>query len=234
MVIAKVLSGFLFFSGTFAYADAPRSVLVSGSCIRSTIPDRGVVTLTAEAKDPSSKRAQIAATQLYESVRSKVTSLRLPDADLSTAEYTSEELKEWEKNRMVSKGFRTRIALRVETSDHSRLGEVLEVGTREGVTEMTGLQLFVSSKKMLDEKMFCLKDAAEQARAKADTLAKTLGAKLGEVLTIQETGSTHQPPAPRPMMMKSAQSMNAAEAAPTLEAGKVEVSTEVQVTFALK
>lgn len=222
----------ILFSG-FAHADAPRSVSVSGSCIRSTIPDRGVVTLTAEAKDPNSKRTQVAATKLYEALRTKVTALRLPDVELSTAEYTSEELKEWEKSRQVSKGFRTRIALRVETSDHSRLGEVLEIGTREGVTEMSGLQLFVSSKKSLDEKMLCLKDAANQARAKADTLAKTLGVKVGEVLSIQEDGAEHSP-SPRPLMMKSMRTMEVAEAAPTIEPGKVEVSTEVQVTFGLK
>jgi uncharacterized protein YggE len=215
-------------------AEPPRSVAVSGTCLRNVIPDRGAVTVTAESRDADAKRAQVAANRSYEAVRSKVARLSLPDGDLSTAEYLSEEIREWEKDRLVSKGYRTRISLRVETSDHSRLGEVIDIASREGIKQMSGLQLFVSSKKMLTEKMACLKEAAEQARAKADSLAKSLGAKLGEVLTIQENASVSpEPPMP---MMRGAMAMDAVmeKSAPRIEPGKTELSTLVQVSFELK
>jgi uncharacterized protein YggE len=231
---ALKISWMLLFPVLAIAAEAPRMVSVSGSCLRNVIPDRGAVTITAESRDADAKRAQVAANRQYEAMRSKVARLNLPDGELSTAEFLSEEIREWEKERMVSKGFRTRISLRVETSDHSRLGEVIDIASREGVKQMSGLQLFVSSKRMLDEKMACLKEAAEQARAKADSLAKSLGAKLGEVLSIQENASS-QPEPPMPMM-RSAMAMDAVaeKSAPRIEPGKTELSITVQVSFGLK
>jgi uncharacterized protein YggE len=218
-----------------ARADVPRSVSVSGTCVRGVVPDRGAVVLTAESRDADAKRAQQAATRVYESVRSKTAALRLPDAELSTSEYVSEEVREWEKDRSVLKGYRTRISLRVETSDFSRLSEAIEVGSREGIKQMGGLHLFVSSKKMMEEKTACLKDAADQARAKADALARALGARVGEATSVVEASEAAPQPGPRFAMMKSAVAMDeAASAAPQLEPGKTEISTTVQVTFALK
>ncbi len=214
-------------------AEVPRSVSVSGSCTRNVIPDRGAVVLTIDAKDPDAKRAQLAANRQYEGVRSKIEGLRLPDGEISTVEYVSEEIREWEKDRQVSKGFHTRIALRAETSDHGRLGEVIEVATRERVKNVGGLQLFISSKKIQEEKMACLKEASEQARAKADSLAHALGAKLGEVQTIQENSGPEYSPPIAPMYGAPMEAM-AAKAAPRIEPGKTELSTTVQVSFGLK
>jgi uncharacterized protein YggE len=234
MKVTWVLFAAIWSMGAAVAADAPRMVSVSGACMRNVIPDRGAVTITAEARDADAKRAQVAANRSYEAVRAKAARLNLPDGELSTSEYLSEEIREWEKDRLVSKGFRTRISLRVETSDHSRLSEVIDIASREGIKQMSGLQLFVSSKKMLEEKMACLKEAAEQARSKADSLAKSLGAKLGEVLMIQENAG-YQPEPPMPMM-RSAMAMDAVaeKAAPRIEPGKVELSTTVQVSFGLK
>lgn len=216
-------------------AEAPRTVSVSGNCVRQVIPDRGAVVVTVDAKDPDAKRAQVAATRQYEALRSKVLALKLADGEVSTAEYLSEEIREWDRNKLVSKGYHTRISLRAVTSDHGRLGEVIDAASREGIKQMSGLQLFVSTKKMLEEKMICLKDASEQARAKADSLAKALGAKVGDVLTIQESSG---PDTPQPIpMFREAAMMDAqvvGKAAPSIDPGKTEISTTVQVSFGLK
>jgi uncharacterized protein YggE len=215
-------------------SEPPRSVAVSGYCQRNVIPDRGAVVATVDVRDADPKRAQSAATRQYESFRSKVGALRLPDGEISTVEYVSEEVREWEKDRQVSKGFHTRIGLRVETSDHARLGEVMALAAREGIKSVGGLELFVSTKKMLEEKMACLKDASAQAKSKAEALANALGAKVGEVLAITENSGPEAPP-PRPMFARAmdvAEAKGAAE--PTIVPGKTELSTSVQVTFGLK
>jgi uncharacterized protein YggE len=228
---------FLFFGVILSAAGATeptRSVSVSGACTRSVIPDRGAVVVTIEARDADAKRAQVAATRQYEAVRSRVVGLYLADGEISTSEYVSEEVREWEKDRQISKGFRTRIGLRTETSDYGRLGEVIEIASREKVNTIGGLYLFVSTKKAQEEKMLCLKEASEHAKAKAESLARALGAKVGEVLTISETtGPEYSPPTP---IYGGAMAMDAvsAKAAPRIEPGKTEISTSVLVTFGLK
>jgi uncharacterized protein len=233
-IILALGLGFGIFSAGAIAAETPRSVSVSGSCLRSVIPDRGSVTLTVDAKDADAKRAQTAASRQYESLRTKIGALRLADAEISTVEFRSEEIREWEKDRNVSKGFRTRMSLKVETSDISRLGEVTELASREGIKEMGSLTLFVSTKRMMDERMGCLKEASEQAKAKADTLAKALGAKVGEVLTINEDPT---PDSSQPVpMMRNEMAFKSASAAPSpaIEPGRTEFKTTVHVAFGLK
>jgi hypothetical protein len=230
LVLAMVFGAGSAWSAT----ETPRSVSVSGSCVRSVIPDRGAVVVTIEAKDSDAKRAQQAASRQYEEVRSRVAALGLPDGEITTTEYVSEEIREWEKDRQVSKGFHTRIGLRAETSDHGRLGEVIDIATREKIKNIGGLSLFISPKKIQLEKMACLKEASEQAKAKAESLAHALGAKVGEVLTISETsGPEYSPPTPFfGAAMVAADS--SVRAAPRIEPGKTDISTSVQVTFGLK
>ncbi len=220
---------------TLASASPDRLVSVSGSCLRKITPDRASVTITSEAKESDPKRATQKAQDVYERVLSKVKALKLPDSEIQTTEYSVEEIKEWENNKMVSRGFRARMGFQVETPDAKRLGEALEIAAKEGVRDVGRLALFVSNTRERDERNACLKEAAEQARIKATKLAESLNAKLGEVITINESGASMPQPRPHFGMAKSAM-MDEAQlsAAPTIETGKQELSITIQASFLLK
>lgn len=212
-----------------------RVVNVSGTCIRSVTPDRGMVTITAEFKDMDVKKATTLATQQYEKVRDRVVRLKLEDEELSTSEYRVDEIREWENNKNVFKGYRARIGLRVVTSNQKRLGEVIEIASKEGVRDVGGLSLFTSSKLARAERNECLKEASEQAKSKAQKLAESLGAKLGEVIQIDESANAMLP-SPMPIYAKSmmADQESVRGGAPTIEAGKEEIQASVSVVFGLR
>ena len=84
--------------------------------------------------------------------------------------------------------------------------------------------------------MMCLEDASKNARAKAEKLASSLNSKLGNVLTVNESGRT-MPYWPRPMMAKASRMMMqtaSAESSPDVEAGQQNVTINIQVTFSLQ
>ncbi|MBC7387398.1 MAG: SIMPL domain-containing protein [Cryobacterium sp.] len=231
----RVLFSLLGFLGCLlsARADLPRSISVLGTCAHETTPDRSRILLTVDVRKKTSGEAREGAAKIYEQIRSEVTALKLPEGEVTTSEYISEEVKEWEKNRMVSKGFHTRISLKVETRLVSRLSEVIEIGTRAGVTEMSALSFYVTEKKIRDEKLACQKEAVLNARVQAEAMALALDGKVGEVLSIADSSS---PPAdePHPMMMKTLGSDRAERSAPVLEAGLSRVTATVAVVFRLK
>lgn len=212
-----------------------RVVNVSGTCIRNVTPDRGSVTITAEFKDLDVKKATTLATQQYEKVRDRVVRLKLEDEELSTSEYRVDEIREWENNKNVFKGYRARIGLKVVTSNQKRLGEVIEIASKEGVRDVGGLSLFISSKLARSERNECLKEASEQAKSKAQKLAESLGAKLGEVVQIDEA-ALQSFPQPMPVFAKSMMADSAGEraGAPNIEAGKEEIQASISVTFGLR
>ena len=206
---------------TFSFAK-DREVSVTGSCSRQVTTDRGAVIITADVLDQDLKTAVRKATQQYERTLSAVKKLGLADEDLRTVEYNVSEDKQWEKDRMVSKGFRARIGFRVTTSDIPRLGEVMEIAAREDIKNVGAMSTFLSDERIRKEQDLCLKDAANHAREKAEKLADTLGASLGPVITLSESNVTSPPPF-RPIMARAMlKSADVEEsAAPSIQSGRL-------------
>jgi uncharacterized protein YggE len=210
-------------------------VRVSGACTRQVSPDRGAIIVTAEFRDPDLKVAANHATQSYERARDAVKKLGLKDLELRTVEYSMGEVREWENNKNVLKGYRARMGLRVASSQIERLGEVIALATREGMKDVGNLQSYLSDAQDLKERVACLQEAAENARVKAEKLATALGARVGEALVIHESGGVSTSPEPRPVMMMAEKSLSRGAAEPaSIEAGQQTLSLSVDVTFALK
>lgn len=216
---------------TFA---AERQVSVSGVCNKSVTPDRGAITLTVEARNSDLKAAIKKATDVYEGLREAVKKLGLENLDLKTSEYSVNEIREWEKDRQVMKGYRARMGVLVETSSIQRLGEVIALGARHQVNDVGQLQIFLSPQKLQKEQFECLQAAAENARAKAEKLASALGAKVGKAVSISESGGIEPPRPPRPMRMEMAMQAKGSMPEPQVEAGQQEMSLTVQATFELQ
>ena len=218
-------------------ASIERQVSVSGVCNRMVTPDRASIILTVEFQDMDLKTATHKVSESYERVQSQIKNLRLENANLRTVEYSVNEIREWEKDHQVMKGFRARMGLWISTSEIQRLGDVINIASQEKVKNVGALQTFLSDDKQLEEHLACLKDAAENAKVKAEKLAHALGAHLGEVLTVTE-GEVSAPRGPRPEMMMQMENSGggrlAKSMAPAIEAGQQNVALTLSVSFGLK
>lgn len=217
-----------------ALAATERQVSVSGVCNRMVTPDRGSIVLTVEYVEPNLPDATEKAARAYEQVLAATKRLGLADFNQRTVEYTVGEKRDWENSKNVFKGYQARMGLWVSTSEIKKLGEVIAVASREKVKNVGSLQTYLSEEKQLSEQLACLKDAAANAEAKAQKLAQALGAKLGDVISMIESGA-HAPPGPRPEVMMMADSaFSAKSAAPSIEAGQQNLALTINVTFGLK
>ncbi len=212
-----------------------RQVNVSGNCVRKTTPDRGSITLTSEFQNMDLKAASQQATEAYEKVRKAVQKLGLENLELKTVEYSLNQAFEWQKDRQVFKGYRARMGISVSTSQTQRLGEVISIAAREGIRDVGGLRSFLSEEKLKTETAACLRDAALDARSKAEKLASALSAKVGEVISISEnTQLQGAPPPPMPMMAKAMRSSEAMDSSAPVEAGEQVITVNVHASFGLK
>lgn len=218
-----------------ARADVERRITVSGACLKRVTPDRGAITLAAEAQDADLREATRQATRIYERLRDDVKRLGLKDAELQTSEYNVQEIREWVKDKTVSRGFRARMGLHVSTSEIARVGEVIAIGARQQVRDVGALQVFLSPERMRQERFACLEEAAQDARRKAERLAQSLDAKLGKVETLNEIDHGGFEP-PMPMMMAEMRAKGAAAdiPPPAVEAGSREIRVSVNAAFSLQ
>lgn len=222
-------------TSTGALAATERQVAVSGECSRRTPPDRGSIQVTAEFRDADLKVATRKAMDTHERVKAQIKRLQLADPEITTSEYSANEIREWTKDRMVHKGYIARMGLEVSTSDIQRLGEVIAIASREEMKDVGALRMYLSQDKLRSERIACLKDAAQNAKEKAEKLAAALSATVGSVLSIAETSADGLTPAPMPRFYKSADAETAQSlGAPSVEAGKQEINVAIKAVFELK
>lgn len=227
----KIFSVLILLSGSaIAAMDIPQ-IQVQGNCEMQVIPDRGMITFMAENQSKQQEVAVKKTTEQINKLKEAITALKLSDVELKNTGYAVYPVREWEKDKVVEKGFRSSLTLEVMTSDIPRLGEAMLKGSEAGITNVGKLETFLSPEKSQSEYLKCLDIAAEDARAKAKQLGKKLGFKIGDVIHINEVPTIEKPFQMERAMMKSGLS----DTAPTqVEAGTQKFATNIQVTFSIK
>lgn len=224
-----------FFLVSSAYAEGERLISVNGSCLKQVTPDRASIQIFAEEREKDLKTALKKSTQVYEKIRNEVKKMGLENLDLTSAEYRLEEVVEWEKDKRVSKGFRARLGLRVESSSMDKMGDVITMATREGATEIGALNTFLSPQTQKKEQFSCLEEATRDAKGKAERLAAGAGSTLGAVFSLNEqTYFPNFPIAVRGGNMKTYSASAESFGSPTVEPGKTELRVTVNAQFLMK
>jgi len=228
----KLIGVLLIFSSLALSKD---EIQVQGNCEVKVTPDRGSLSFTAENQAKDQQVAIKKTNDQINSLKEKIQKLKLEDLELRNTNYNVYPVREYENNRMIDKGIKVSLSLEVTTSSISKLGEAMVQASELGISNVSSLTTFLSIKKSQEEYLKCLDIAAEDARKKADQLAKKLGFKVGEVTGIIEAPKFQQTPGPYPMPMlaKGAMAMDAA-APVSIEAGQQTFTTSLQINFAIK
>lgn len=229
------LSTFLFLTSISAFAST-RLISVNGQCMTNVYSDRGTLTLVSQFTEKNASIASKKTVENYEKIRTAVQKLNLKDLELKTSEYNVQELFDYVSNKRISKGMQASMGLQVTTSDIARLGEVVALGSQVEINRVSNLSTFVSPEKMKISRENCLIDAIKNARDKAEKMAKSAGAKVGEAQLIEET-SGHDSPSPMYMMADMATeagAMGKSVTAPRVESQAAPLTVNVLVKFSLK
>lgn len=221
------------FISTSALALAVPQIAVQGNCEIKVIPDRGTITFSVENQSKDQKTAVGKTNDQINKLKEELKKLNLSDVEMKNTNYSVFPVREYEKEKYVDKGIRASLSLELTTSDIARMGEAMIAASKVGIQNVGALQTFLSQEKSQKEYLKCLDIAAEDARGKANQLAKKLGFKIGDVINLNEVPNIQRPiPMERGMMMKSGMAM---DSAPTqIEAGTQNYSTNIQVTFSIK
>lgn len=217
------------------FAAENKGVLVTGSCQIKVVPDRASVSFTAENQKESQKEAVKLTNNQMNDLKEKIQKLKLGDVEFKTTNYNVFPVREYEKNHYVDKGTKASMTMEITTSDISRLGEAMVEASHAGIQNVGTMVTFLSLEKSQSEYLKCLDIASNDARKKAEQLAKKLDFNIGKVLNVIESPVSNEPtPQPfRARMFEKAASMDSIQAAP-VEAGTQNFSTNIQVTFEIK
>lgn len=124
-------------------------------------------------------------------------------------------------------GYHVSNVVNVTINDIEKVGDVLAAVTTAGANSIHGVNFGVKDTAALEQAARAA--AMNDARSRAEALAKLAGVQLGEVMTISmSSGGGH------PMPMGGARfDMAVAQSVPGISEGQVSVSVQVYVTYAI-
>ncbi len=212
-------------------AGAANTVTVSGQATVTSPPDEAVVVLTVENDAATAPAAMDATSIQTKNMLDRLKSDGIPESAIQTANITLYPVRTYDPTtgKETLTGYRAQNSIKVTLKDAPTVAKVLAAGVETGATQVSGPEwrLRDDSQAVND----ALKQAAVNARAKAESLAAAEGKGVGEVLIMTE--GTVQVPVP-PMYAMGGATDSAKVMEPPVSSGNLDVTATVTVTYALK
>lgn len=205
------------------------TIVVQGEGRVQIEPDLATVHLGVETSAETVEAAQAENTQRMNALIEEVKAVGIEEKDLQTQQYSVYEDEVWdpETREYLSQGWIVSQQLEVTVRDTDNVSEVLAVAGRNNVTNVWGPNFEVDDPE--SQLGGARGEAIADARAKAEEIAASLGARLGDVVAFSENTGGGAMPFSR---YGFADTMALEEApAPEIETGTEELTLNVNITY---
>lgn len=216
------------------HGSEPRRVSVGGQAEVSVLPDRARLTLAVDRLAPDVKSAETDVNAVVRAYLAAAKALGIDDKNIATTGVSIQPEYVWDEKTRQQKltGYRVRREIALLVTNLDKLGDFLLAATKAGVNQVNPPMLESSKAKELERQ--ALAKAAEDAKAKAQVLADTLGAKLGAVRRVSSNDGGGQPPMPRVMAMAAMEkSFDAGNQQMGFSFGEIRYAASVSADFDL-
>jgi uncharacterized protein YggE len=193
---------------------AGRSITVNGTGTVTTVPDRATFTFGADARAATAKAAIAQANDAVDAVVAALKKAGVAAADLQTSQISLNPQTSDDGTRVT--GYVASSSVTATTSI-ANAGPLVDAAVDAGATSVSGPSLSRADSDALYRD--ALKQAVDDARTKAQTLAAGSGLTLGAVRTVVEGGSAMPMP------------LGIATGAAKIEPGTQTIEASVTVTF---
>ena len=240
-IVAVIVAGALV--GNAVRAQAPtvppapsgalqRTITVSGTGTATLAPDIATFSAGVTETSASVADAQNTATTKTNAI---IDALRAGgvdvDKDVKTTGYSVQPQYNYPANGApVLTGYRVSNNLNVTVRDLKKVGDLLDAVTKAGANQVGGVSFGLSDPEGASRG--AREQAVQNARLKADTLAKATGVSVGMVMVVEDQ-STTPPPRPAAAIAAPATAAAGSAAPPPIQPGETTITVTVRVTWAI-
>jgi uncharacterized protein len=152
--------------------------------VRAT-PDRAIIRFGVQFDAPEAQAAQGRVSEAMQQVIQALRRLDISENCIATERLDLSPVYE-QKGRPRLVGYHASNVVRVELNDLARLGPAIDAAVGAGANNVEGIQFTVANEAPLRSQ--ALRQASEEARAKAQAIAEALGVHLGDLIEASEGG----------------------------------------------
>ena len=204
------------------------TINVSGSSELTFDPNQAEVWAGISIVKPTAEEAQNEANKVINKIIDGLRYKGIQDKDIATEQLSLYEETRWENNQLKSIGWRATQTLKIRTTDLSKVGLIVDVCVNNGANQIPNINFGLTEEKEQEYKKQALAEAAKNAKAKAETIAESLGVKLGKVKTVSESNYYYTP---YTYAMARAEGKDAVAEAATVLPGDVTVTGQVSIIY---
>ena len=209
--------------------DSRRSITTTGNGVVITQNNRAVMYLAVETMSPDAKQAAQDNANIMTKVKHAVIGAGAAPDKIETDNYTMYPVYEYDKGKVKSRKYEVNNRMKVVVEDLTKAGAVMDAAISAGANRIENIMFTVRNPgKYKDD---ALREAAQDARRKADIIAASLGKTVTNVISVTDN-SVRVSPRNYMMNAKMAGGNNMAESATTpMEGGDAKVESSVTVVF---
>jgi uncharacterized protein YggE len=211
------------------------SILVTGSAEISAAPDQAIARFGMTAQN---SRASVAQNKVNEVIQKTIDAIQKAGVKRQSIHTASISLTPIYSDKLLSSGgskvsgFRADNTIEVTIDDLKLIGEVIDAAINAGANEVHGVYFRLQDDRA--QRHNALAQASQEAKAKAETIAKALGVPLGNAIEASESGAIF------PMTIESAgpafmgfarKSIPASTAPTSVEPGQIRIEATITVRY---
>ncbi|WP_051330827.1 SIMPL domain-containing protein [Aneurinibacillus terranovensis] len=222
-----LLSGFITPAQVKAAEFQLHTITVVGKGEIDVQPDIAIVQLALQTNGKTAKEAQNANAKQFANIMKALKNLNIADKDIQTIRYSTYPNYSYEKQKQELIGYQVEQAIQVTYRQLDNVGSLLDKVTAAGANRIDNVMFNSGEIEKYQEQ--ATEEAIDNARLKAEQMAKRAGVTIKEIVQMNENGTN-----PGPIFMNtmgSSASMDAKAAQTQLYPGAMNIQEFVTVTY---
>ncbi len=166
---------------------SPRLISVTGEAVLQVKPDMATITFGVETQATTAQEAQKANATRMSAVINALTAKGISKDDIQTSNFSLYPVYEWQgdkEGRQVLTGYRCNNSVVVRLKNLANIGPTIDAATGAGANSIGGISFGLLDPKSKENEL--LGQAVENAREKADIMAKAAGVNIDSVYRISD------------------------------------------------
>jgi uncharacterized protein YggE len=230
IIVSAVILLALIGVAVYLQGRAGNTMDVQGIAQIKAVPDLVSVYFSVDTNASTAKEAKDKNAEIVDAMTTALVKEGLERKDIVTENFNVYPEYTWENNRQEFKGYRAvhNIKVQLSTDKTDKIGEVIDAGVDSGAG-ISYINFELSQEKQNEYKAEALKQATEDARIKAESIAEGLGKRVGRVVSVSSSEFDYYP---WPIYEYAGGGVAEAKAATTnIQPGEQDITGRVSVVF---
>lgn len=201
---------------------------VDGTGKATGVPDTAQFSVGVNKTANTVQDAQNQVNTAVNKISDELKKLGVADKDIQTSNYSVNPNIDYSSGNQTTTGYTVNATMNVKVKDTNLANKALDAATANGANVVNGVSFGLNDDEQAKLEEQARGEAIKNAKAKAESIAKQAGIRLGRIINVTVNPTTE----PRPVVEKMSLAQPAGSGAPTqLQTGSSDVSVTVSLSY---